>query len=323
MHEATAKGGHARFYRDFSKGFALKLPHVQMLREGARVLLLEAYARAHRGDITGLMESLRSLLLIGRALEQDPILVSQLVHIALYGLAIQTLTDLLPHVEFSDAQLAELQNLVRQPDFKASLKEGFLGERVIGIVTFDNPAGLGEGAPNLSGGNRYEDLALYLDLFARVIAALDESWLQGFQVSKQVEDELGNHQGSPINQLRYLLTVMVFPAISMTIQSGMRAEATRALGDSLIAVERYHRLEKTYPASLEKLVPKYLPTIPTDPFDGQPIRYQLRDGLPVVWSVGKDFVDSGGTGDWQGEPDLVLKLLPSSDDKDDEISPSP
>ena len=49
-----------------------------------------------------------------------------------------------------------------------------------------------------------------------------------------------------------------------------------------------------YPATLDELVPKYLSAVPSDPFDGKPMRYVLSDGSATIYSVGPDRVDDGG-----------------------------
>jgi hypothetical protein len=82
-----------------------------------------------------------------------------------------------------------------------------------------------------------------------------------------------------------------------------------------VALRRY-QAEKGRPAqALGDLVPAYLPEVPADPFDGQPFRYRLSSGeeiqvgknFPnpqplkaapgqgVLWSVGEDRQDDGGT----------------------------
>ena len=45
--------------------------------------------------------------------------------------------------------------------------------------------------------------------------------------------------------------------------------------------------------SLESLVPKYINSIPLDPYDGQPFKYSKSKA--IVYSVGKDLKDSGGS----------------------------
>ena len=43
---------------------------------------------------------------------------------------------------------------------------------------------------------------------------------------------------------------------------------------------------------LDQLVPDLLPAVPADRLDGQPIRYVVRDGRPVVYSIGRDRNDA-------------------------------
>src|SRR5205085_10074692 len=61
-----------------------------------------------------------------------------------------------------------------------------------------------------------------------------------------------------------------------------------------LAVERHRLARGAWPASLDALVPDFLPGVPDDPFDGRPLRYRrLADGV-VVYSVGPDGADDGG-----------------------------
>ena len=47
---------------------------------------------------------------------------------------------------------------------------------------------------------------------------------------------------------------------------------------------RQYQIEQGRPAdALALLVPRYLPAIPLDPFDGQPFRYRLSRGEFIVW----------------------------------------
>ena len=65
------------------------------------------------------------------------------------------------------------------------------------------------------------------------------------------------------------------------------------------------------PATLEALVPDYLPAVPRDPFDGQPFRYSAEKR--IVYSVGENLTDDGGDeGRERGRrraKDLVFKLF--------------
>ncbi len=65
--------------------------------------------------------------------------------------------------------------------------------------------------------------------------------------------------------------------------------------DAAIAVARHRLRNGSYPTALAEIDPGLLPIAPTDMFDGQPLRYVLRDGWPVLYSVGSDRQDNGGT----------------------------
>ena len=78
-----------------------------------------------------------------------------------------------------------------------------------------------------------------------------------------------------------------------------------------LAVERYRSLNGELPDGLERLVPEYLESVPTDLFDGKPLRYRKLDKGFLVYSVGPDGQDDGGTSEPAGEggpPDVTFTV---------------
>lgn len=59
-----------------------------------------------------------------------------------------------------------------------------------------------------------------------------------------------------------------------------------------VAFRAFSLAEARAPATLEELVPLYLPAVPTDPFDGAPLRYDPERRL--VYSIGVNGTDDGG-----------------------------
>ena len=54
-----------------------------------------------------------------------------------------------------------------------------------------------------------------------------------------------------------------------------------------VAAELYRRKTGRRPESIDALVPEFLPSVPTDPFDhGAALKYDVERG--VVWTVGPD-----------------------------------
>jgi hypothetical protein len=98
-----------------------------------------------------------------------------------------------------------------------------------------------------------------------------------------------------ITRIRYVLPGMMLSALG---KAHIHAEKVIARRDAVavaIALELHRRRHGDWPATLDELVPHLLPAVPPDRFDGQPMRYVLADGHPVVYSVGTDRVDRGGT----------------------------
>lgn len=82
-----------------------------------------------------------------------------------------------------------------------------------------------------------------------------------------------------------------------------RHVTTLATSAAILAlhVERYRADHGAYPASLDALVPSYLPTLPIDPWDGKPLKFVPVDpttdpfGRPfILYSVGSDEADNNG-----------------------------
>ena len=101
---------------------------------------------------------------------------------------------------------------------------------------------------------------------------------------------------SAFGQLRYGLWLDEFRSSSNSRQ----AICEEYLGDrdgalTGIALELYRRHHGNYPASLSQLTPDLLCEVPIDRITGDPIKYRIVDGKPIVYSVGADQRDDGGT----------------------------
>jgi hypothetical protein len=105
----------------------------------------------------------------------------------------------------------------------------------------------------------------------------------------------------------WLADERLFPDISMlrgpATRGRARVEATRLC----IALQLHERAEKRAAASLADVTPKYLKELPVDPYSGKDFGYRVSKGEDVpgigrvpagqslVWSVGPDGSDHGGT----------------------------
>ena len=309
FHAAAAKGGRARYSVKFQDGITALLPHAQNLRTAARMLVLEVQVRARDGDAHGVAESIHAIFMTARSLEQEPIFVSQLVRIAVHGIAVAQIESLLPQLEFAVEDLRMLQADLRSPDWHASLQRGLAGERATGILTFRNPKGIDSDFTGASFVMNNDDLFFYLQLLQQLTDAAREPWPQALQQADQVEQRLKKVVGgSPIDKARHIFTALMLPATMAIFTASARVDAGSQAADAAIAVELFRRKNGTLPAKLDELVPDFLPQLPLDPFDGQPLRFIVRDDEYVVYSIGADRIDNGGQKQQNANNEIIFTV---------------
>jgi hypothetical protein len=101
---------------------------------------------------------------------------------------------------------------------------------------------------------------------------------------------------------------------SDNLQWAVRSLAfTQTTVDQIIvacAVERFRNDNQKVPATLNELVPRYLPAVPNDPVIEKPLAYRVKDDREhyIIYSVGSDGADNNGTpmpiaGTWQAWQD--------------------
>ena len=70
---------------------------------------------------------------------------------------------------------------------------------------------------------------------------------------------------------------MLLPGLSGAVTGDARGTARVRLALAAVAVARYRLANGQLPDRLEDLAPKYLESVPVDPFDGKPIRYKKTE----------------------------------------------
>lgn len=75
----------------------------------------------------------------------------------------------------------------------------------------------------------------------------------------------------------------------------VEADARLAVLQLALAAESYHHDHGNYPKAAADLVPAYLDAEPLDPFDGQPLRFKPSDNGLLIYSIGMNLKDDGGT----------------------------
>ncbi len=144
-------------------------------------------------------------------------------------------------------------------------------------------------------GSRRENRELFNSHLDELITLhQDQPWQWDHDAIEAVKRRLDRALGGTTGRIRYLFVGLFLPAIQPVFSIGERAIQQRDATEVAIALVLWHRKHGDWPERLDQMVPDLLPTVPPDRFDGRPLRYVVRDGQPIVYSIGRDRDDDGG-----------------------------
>jgi len=150
----------------------------------------------------------------------------------------------------------------------------------------------------------------------------------------QRSDSISNDwDGSPLKLLRpngvgHAFVQMISSHLDSCANSWDLTDLMASNIETMAALHAYRRDSGELPDSLAQLMPDYLTAIPTDLFDGEPMKYNRDRGL--FYSVGKNLTDEGGSYDAEftrlvshiKSDDLVFLIDPPVKDFESESSRS-
>jgi hypothetical protein len=274
-------------------------------RRVATLLGYGALRRTEEGGAAGALADCRAIVNAGRSIGDEPETLSQLYRVMAVSLACTVAQRMLAQTEPPDADLAALQRLLEDEDAFPGLLVSLRADRAwlhdtftkvqSGIVTPTR----GESFPGLAGRFVYAyrrsrlraDHPPALSLLTRYIEAarLPESE-QPAAVAALDAETLALRRPDAED-------FASFDSGSRLVRSFRRTHACLRSMIVCLAAERYRRAHGRWPEAPADLVPGQLAAVPVDPFDARPLRYRrLADGI-VVYSVGQDGADNGGTFD--------------------------
>ena len=93
---------------------------------------------------------------------------------------------------------------------------------------------------------------------------------------------------------RFFVLQALWPSFERMITVERELTQARDVAMVSVALVAYRSAHGMWPATLDELIPSYLPSVPVDGFDGKPLKYRLVDGAPLLYSIGLDFEDNQG-----------------------------
>ncbi|HTL54490.1 MAG TPA: hypothetical protein VL361_02375 [Candidatus Limnocylindrales bacterium] len=294
------------------------LPHLAVLKRICQVLQLRASARLALNQTEDAYKDLQLMLYVSRACRQEPTIISQLVSMAEFYLALQPFAE--GFGQWSEPQLRELQDTLGQLNFCADVQRSLAAERGFGCAiieylrrSMDKPNQLG----NVSGGPQDGPVGLlmaagpdgWVDLeklnYCRfvsdsILPAIDVAGQRinptTVHISREQLSALAGHSGMALYLRHRFFCSLLVPGIEGTLRKAAFGQNAANVALIACALERYRLSHGQMPQSLDALVPEFVAKIPHDIINGEALKYRLAGPEHyVLYSVGWNAVDDGGT----------------------------
>ena len=293
-------------YRSFNAPF----PHYQKIRALARFLSLEGQVDAERGDWKGAMSADLDAIQIGEQLPHGGPLIGMLVGDACQANGRQHSWAAVDHLDADQTRAAAARlKAIRagHVPFADVLQEEEWAHQA-GLLEMmrrrDWPGDMLAGGDPQAGGDPHEDgtSAFWQVTAARIRLTGKRAIMANY--TRYTDESIANARrpyaarppapefpNDPMSQL----LLPVFAGVQL---SEVNADTQNALLLTTLALHAYKLDHGAYPATLSALTPRYLQSIPTDPFAlSGPLRYKPRGAryqLYSLYSVGPDGRDDGG-----------------------------
>lgn len=291
----------SRYPINLTAGPNTSISHLSSLRNAARLLKAEALDHTLSDRPQAAIDSMITALRTGHSLSNEPVLISFLVQCACYKESAIALENILNRASFSPALFPPLSEELWRAENSLNLTRALAGERASGICSFQDISTLltygrqptmGESTMFSlyeASGLLESDFQTYLEFMNNYVAASQKPPEQIVSLFKTEESKLEKKIGE--GRWKMLLSGMLLPALTKTAQRKVEAVAQLRLARLALTILTYQSQHNgQFPSALTKLT-----DVPLDPFDGKLLRYRQTETGFLIWSIGADRIDQGGT----------------------------
>lgn len=288
----------SRYPLDLRDGPGTLLPHLR-LKALAKLEQFSAVCALETIRSNQALVSIRSILELARTLESEPVTVSQMERTRVLACAKATLEYSLARASFGSEDLAALQSAFANSEKTNLMRRALIGDRATLLPLFttniteiermwkefdreDRPSQTG---PRAWYKYRERDLSVFLRVVDTNLAALTLSYPANLIAESNAVAIIAAARQKGL----------VVSAICMYFQpAGERERAGFThlrLSSTALAIERFRLTRNRLPASLDELVPEFLPTRPVDPFNGESLQYKRLTKGYTLQSTAKAMED--------------------------------
>lgn len=262
------------------------------------LLRYDALLRAESGDVRGAVRANRALLRTGQCLDDNPTLIAQLNNGAIMCAALENLERLLAQDEAPDQDLTALQRLLELSIAQNSLLVALRGERALGFqLTKETMKRTTRASFSINAvpGWQTANQAAVLEMMTRAVELAKLPPEEQVTRFAELENEVKHVRGNSLWRVnRHYHAVMFMPAVFKSSETAHRCRAMSGAALLAVGAERFRTQHGQWPERLEQLS-EFVKEMPLDPYDRKPFKLKrLADGM-VIYSVGHDGMDDGGT----------------------------
>jgi len=287
-----------RFDHDYNAGINISRLNLSHLRRLTFILSAKARIEAQAGNLDNAWNMTRIQLRLADALLNEPIIISQLVRIAIIRMACRTIRELCAIAPPNDQQYRNVQELLAGFDDIAPMVRAIDGERLL----------FGEWAFNLPKNELYKiiqglDLSgikrrffIFLTSLKPLFLADRAAYMRYMHKSAQFFEDPNSHVQADLKEEErheklHMQTSILAPAIFRVKEIHSEMTAELRITQAGLALLQHKQGRDAFPDTLDAL--KLSDTI--DPFSAEPLRYKTQGQGFILYSIGPDEKDNGGS----------------------------
>ena len=247
-------------------------------------------------------------LFLADSIKEEPMLISNLVRIAILELALQPVWEGLASEAWDAGQLRALQERLGEIDLLENYHVAMKGERNLSLLAVTDMRGENRKMITALMGEGNDGSAILMQVMPQGFFYQNQIRLMEFHLEttlpmvdvkkRRVFPEMEAAIDRRVNRIRQhpynLMVSLLMPSVGKMAQRTASGQTAVDHARVACALERFRKDNGRLPARLGEVAPKYLKTVPRDVVNGEMPRYQ-RDGKKYsIYSVGWDGKDGGG-----------------------------
>lgn len=295
------------------------LSHLSGMRRASIVLRRHAVSEARAGRIASAIDDMNAIDGMGDHAMQGLTLIEMLVGTGLYASADETLQEVLPMVN-DQRDMDRIRMGEPAERMKALKRAGILGE--FGVYGRNTVVMALREEADITGGRSpgwmyLTPMCVYRVLLGdRDITAIED---RVAAASAMVSDDPAVTGGklpaidawSMRERYRPPLSGILMPSLGGATGRSIEAAAMAGISRAAVAATRFRMEKGRLPASWDELVEaKLISAMPTDPFDGKPMRFAVHKDFIFIYTIGADRIDNGGAPFMVGRGGAVTQSNP-------------